>query len=330
MNIKLGLSGNETTFEYVWIDYEYLLQGTVHTTAKGGKRIQYATQDKHIFRVSMTYVNNEVWNKILAEKNNSKLSDLTLKIYLDNDLNNNSGSGELISKTIYSDEEDAFWMNVDSDYDSCRESDGSSSFLVNNEPIGIVGQDGSEESEFYIARLALIFDTSEIPTDATITKSVLNLFCTGEMYPNNHFDIVVQNGMPDYPHIPVEVNDYNMVHYSGNGGSINTEDCIIEDYNNIELNADGRSWINKGGMTKFMLRSSKDINGEAPTTMDIISVWLSEGDEKPKLYIEYTEGNGEPEASEEFTVRFLPETLKKTPIVGTALGYNVSFSLIEV
>lgn len=32
----------------------------------------------------------------------------------------------------------------------------------------------------------------------------------------------------------------------------------------------------------------------------------------------------------EYNVRFIPETLNKSPITGTALGYNITFSLIEV
>lgn len=31
-----------------------------------------------------------------------------------------------------------------------------------------------------------------------------------------------------------------------------------------------------------------------------------------------------------YNVRFIPETLVKTPILGTALGYDVNFDLIEV
>jgi len=31
-----------------------------------------------------------------------------------------------------------------------------------------------------------------------------------------------------------------------------------------------------------------------------------------------------------YTVRIVPETMTKTPIMGTALGYDISFSVVEV
>lgn len=76
--IKLGILGYETEFEYAVIDYDYEVHGAVHTTANGSKRVQYASEDKHIFRISITYVTNVVWENILSELRNSKLSDLNL------------------------------------------------------------------------------------------------------------------------------------------------------------------------------------------------------------------------------------------------------------
>ena len=80
MDIQLGITGSETTFEYAMVSYGYQMHGTIHTTASGAKRIQYAKEDKYIFTVSLTFAQEAVWTDLMAEKQNSKLYDLNLII----------------------------------------------------------------------------------------------------------------------------------------------------------------------------------------------------------------------------------------------------------
>lgn len=80
MDIQLGILGYETIFEYAIVSYGYQIHGTVHTTASGAKRIQYAKEDKYIFTVSLTFVQEAVWTALMAEKQNSKSYDLNLII----------------------------------------------------------------------------------------------------------------------------------------------------------------------------------------------------------------------------------------------------------
>ena len=84
MNIQLGITGSETTFEYALIDYGYQLHGTVHTTPSGAKRVQYAKEDKYIFNIKLTFVSDSVWDDLMNEIRNSKLQDLNLIIGEDN------------------------------------------------------------------------------------------------------------------------------------------------------------------------------------------------------------------------------------------------------
>jgi len=84
MDIKLGITDSETTFEYAKVDYGYQMHGTVHTTPSGAKRIQYAKEDKYIFTVSLTFVTNDIWVDLMAEVENSKENDLNLIIGTDN------------------------------------------------------------------------------------------------------------------------------------------------------------------------------------------------------------------------------------------------------
>ena len=84
MDIQLGIEGNETTFEYAIVNYGYQVQGSVHTTPSGAKRIQYAKEDKYVFNILLTYSTEDVWEDVMAEKTNSKVQDLNLIIGEDN------------------------------------------------------------------------------------------------------------------------------------------------------------------------------------------------------------------------------------------------------
>jgi len=152
---------------------------------------------------------------------------------------------------------------------------------------------------FSISRGFMFFDTSAIPDNMIIKDAALAI--SGVLSPHlaQHFNIVIQNGQPDYPHIPLEPSDYNRTKYDGNGSSINTEDFSQNNYNYIHLNSDGKTWINKQGVTKLCLRSDRDINGIPPVRLNgvlrppqislsnTINVAMYEGNLPPKLTIIY-------------------------------------------
>ena len=80
MDIQIGIAGSETTFEYAIIDYDYQVSGTTHTTANGSKRVQYASENKYLFKIRLNFVKDNVWEDLLSELRNSKLNDLNLII----------------------------------------------------------------------------------------------------------------------------------------------------------------------------------------------------------------------------------------------------------
>jgi len=145
-------------------------------------------------------------------------------------------------------------------------------------------------SVYSIRRAYLFFDTSSIPVGVTITTAKLYLFGASD-WSTEDFNITVQNGMPDYPHDPIVGTDHNKVNYSGNGGQLSTVGFTTSGYNILTLNDDGKSWINAGGITKFCLRSDKDINNSPPSSASYVKIrsmeWAGSGDE-PYLYVEYT------------------------------------------
>jgi len=117
-------------------------------------------------------------------------------------------------------------------------------------------------------RSFLFFDTSVIDDAETINEAKIRLYLQIDNS-DVDFDVIVQSGMPDYPGDPIVADDYDRARYSGDGGSWNTSNWDSElGYADIVLNATGRSWINKTGVTKFCLRSSRDIDEIDPAMID--------------------------------------------------------------
>ena len=136
---------------------------------------------------------------------------------------------------------------------------------------------------YYVHRFGVGWDTGIITPGAKIIEARITLkVISFKLGPG--FDLVVQNGMPTYPHIPRVKSDYNEGYYSGNGGSApaSTASEIV-----IHLNSEGLNWINAGGITKFMIRSSRDIDGLVPTGTEEMR-WDG-GDGKTVLVVKYKE-----------------------------------------
>jgi len=132
--------------------------------------------------------------------------------------------------------------------------------------VSVVGQNFAGGNTYQNGRGFVGWDTSGLNDAVLITDAFLTLKA-GSDYSTTDFDIVIRNGQPTYPHDTVEVGDYDISHYSGNGGSINTS----EGYLVISLNSIGISWINKSGITKFVLMSSRDISETPPTGQEYVT-----------------------------------------------------------
>jgi hypothetical protein len=151
-----------------------------------------------------------------------------------------------------------------------------------------VGQKSSPYG-YSIYRGYIFINTSAVPDGATIMSARLSLY--GEVDASDQdFFLIIQNGQPTSPHDPLQPYDYSYGNYSGNGGSLNSTGFSTSGYNNITLNITGLGWINKTGMTKLCLRSSRDINNLAPTMDEFVQIYASEHGNgfKPKLIVVYT------------------------------------------
>lgn len=151
-----------------------------------------------------------------------------------------------------------------------------------------VGQQCFYAAMHIIYRSFVFFDTSSLPDDLNIVSAEMLLYTVYDCSVDAEFDIVIQNGQPTRPHEGQICNiyhwdDYYYGHYSGNGGSISSTHLTEGAYSSIHLNSVGISWINKTGITKLALRSSRDINRNAPE---------EDYEKNVKEYVVFDEQNG--------------------------------------
>lgn len=143
----------------------------------------------------------------------------------------------------------------------------------------------------YIWRGYLFFDTSQIPKEVEIESAFLELYTVSKRNDSSTFDLVIQTGSSEYPHRPLQSIDYNRTYYSGNGGSLNESGFAVNSYSLLPLNETGISWIQRGpgAITKFVIRSSKDINGQPSGANKGEWVIIATGNSSnpPKLTITY-------------------------------------------
>ena len=187
-----------------------------------------------------------------------------------------------VTFTFYSSVSDGHVRSSGLSYDTVHDSiDGT----VQSERI-YAGQYKYPGTYYEVYRGFVFFDTSELPDDCTITSATLFL-CTAADGSYTDFDVVIQNGQPDYPHDPMMSADYDKAHYAGNGGFFNTADlAIVGAYNAIPVNSDGLDWIVTAGTTKLCVRSSRDIDSIVPTGLERVEFYAAESVEFiPKLEV---------------------------------------------
>ena len=200
--------------------------------------------------------------------------------------------------TVYGDTEDGYLTGSKTgdgllaDYNEAHDQATADSRDISSDDIKVgQGYSGSPfASQFY--RAALYFDGASIPANAIITSATLSIYVTTKRNVPNNFNIVIQDGQPSYPSSTLALSNYLYSHWRNNGGQINTASITINQYSVITLNSNGMAWINKGGTTKFCIRSSEDIASLyiAPDFLDYIIFYSADkgGDYRPKLTITYT------------------------------------------
>ncbi len=157
----------------------------------------------------------------------------------------------------------------------------------------VLGQDFFTPT-YRIYRAGLFFDTSSILSSAIISTAILSLYGLWDDSTTADFDLTVVNGSA--LNNPRVVADYGgLLTATISGGTINSSLWSLSGYNDITLNSTGISFITKAGTTKLGLRSSRDINSNAPTGMENVEAYGVDVTYPAKLtitYIDSGEGAG--------------------------------------
>lgn len=144
---------------------------------------------------------------------------------------------------------------------------------------------------FFIYRSYIFFDTSALPANIQITSAVLSLYVDTD-FTDIDFNVTICNAPPTYPHMPLQSIDYHYNFYSVTGGNESTSTAPLGGYWNVTFSANGLNWIQKSGVTKLCLMSSRDINRDVPSGYPFEEIRFYSADMgvdyAPKLYVTYT------------------------------------------
>lgn len=137
---------------------------------------------------------------------------------------------------------------------------------------------------YNIYRAGLFFNTSSLPNNADIIDATLSLYGTADVSITNFYVTVVKGADLDDPLVSADYGD--LLDETESRGRIYTSQWTVGGYNDIQLNLKGRLEISQTGITKFGLRSSRDIDAVAPGA-EFVSLSSSEGTAPAKLTVTY-------------------------------------------
>ena len=143
----------------------------------------------------------------------------------------------------------------------------------------------------YCHRGYLYFDTSSIPTDATIMSATLRIYITAHSSATwATSGLYVQDGMPTYPSESggspnLQLSDFQLALYASTVGSLADGSIAVSDWNEITISI---ASINKSGLTKYMVRHQTECasNWGSRTTAFYSQ---NQANYEPELVVEYWE-----------------------------------------
>lgn len=186
----------------------------------------------------------------------------------------------------------ATWATIISAAGSASSDDNSSAYIE-------ITSSSTTDTWFILSRGILLFDTSSIPDDATITSAILSLYGTSKkdelgILPN--IDIYTSTPASN---TSLTFTDYQQLGNTSQTGSPKTyTNWSTTGYNDFTFNATGRSNINKTGISKFGTRNANyDVSGSPPTwsytfgnNVSVLHYASADYPIKPKLVVTYTTG----------------------------------------
>lgn len=126
----------------------------------------------------------------------------------------------------------------------------------------------SGTNTYYVFRSMLEFDTSSLPAEAIIVNA--RLWLKGfARYNDTDFLIRVQKWTGETPITLDDFNAYDGINYDA--GNFSASNVIIDDWNCICLS--NLSIIVKGGITRLIIMSSRDLNSIQPSGLEYVSFY---------------------------------------------------------
>lgn len=163
------------------------------------------------------------------------------------------------------------------DWETCR-----SVANANWQGLEVASIGGSSGSDGYlIERTFLFFDTSAIPSSATIQSATLYVFAGQWLNGNTTIHVV-----PSSANTPLSTSSYNKFsNESGGSVALNTP----FDWASIILNQSALSWITSNGITKLALIHENDLYDITPSEQNEVLIATGEDSiNRPYLTITYT------------------------------------------
>lgn len=192
--------------------------------------------------------------------------------------------------TVYGSTSDNWVNKSDNDYTTAH--DAATGSVQSASALSMrVRQDNSSGLD-EISRAGIYFDTSALPDDAVISAGVITLHRSGGTA-TQAFNVTLVNG--DDLADPMVAADYGdlLDDTTALANVVDTDVWTVLTTQDFTLTAGGRAKITVTGTTKFGIRSSRDINSDAPADGVDEEIFISSADEtetakKPKLVITYT------------------------------------------
>ena len=168
-----------------------------------------------------------------------------------------------------------------------------------------------ETSFYYIYRIFLRFDTSNIPSGATISSAKLSLLLHSP-HAGVGFYVRLQNWTGNVPINEGDYNQFDGVNYDD--GASYSDNWVQYSYNDITIS--DFALITKGGYTRICVRSSRDIGSNTPTG-DEYFILNSFESSYPQLSVTYTLPNTAP-TNDALTLDLIGANYKGTKTLLTA------------
>lgn len=177
-------------------------------------------------------------------------------------------------------------------YAAARTAAAADQIQTTDDGFAYVGQDNQDVYAWKVNRAMFLFDTSgvnDLLKYANITSFEIGFKLTQCWNPAAvTFNLVAIGGLNVNPHDPVVNADFLYSYYGGTTlGSIPYSELQYASFpgyfHNLDITSSKASWFNPSGVSKFCLRSSRDISGTAPVATK--AEWIRI--EETKLFINY-------------------------------------------